>query len=125
MRLLRSIQAASSSDASLQNYAKHMLIVVHLSLVSLQDLSLRRRLLLLAWVLAVTAAKAVAADAPLLLQSVADAASANIQDLSGAISDTQTLFNSSASTWATDYQSRRVAVQYYIRSYSKLLNQRK
>jgi hypothetical protein len=66
-------------------------------------------------------AKAVSVDSPLFLQSVADVASSNLQDLSGATSDKDILFSASRGPQITN---QKEAVQYYV-DLTKVANQRK
>ena len=66
-------------------------------------------------------AKAVAVDSPLFLQSVADVASANIQDLVGATSDKDIQFSASRGPQITNPKE---AIQYYV-DLNKVANQRK
>ena len=113
-------QAASSSDASLQNLQN---IVNRGAFKPGKFASFKSEAAAIATGLGIGGerAKAVAVDSPLFLQSVADVASANIQDLVGATSDKDIQFSASRGPQIANPEE---AVQYYL-DVTRIANQRK
>ena len=116
----KGFQAASSSDASLQNLQN---IVNRGAFEPGKFAAFKSEAAAIATGLGIGGerAKAVAVDSPLFLQSVADVASANIQDLVGATSDKDILFSASRGPQITNPKE---AVQYYL-DLTRVANQRK
>jgi hypothetical protein len=116
----KGFQAASSSDASLQNLQN---IVNRGAFEPGKFAGFKSEAAAIATGLGIGGdrAKAVAVDSPLFLQSVADVASANIQDLVGATSDKDIQFSASRGPQITNPKE---SVQYYL-DLTKVANQRK
>jgi hypothetical protein len=116
----KSYQAATSSDASLQNLQN---IINRGAFEPGKFAAFKSEAAAIATGLGIGGdrAKAVAVDSPLFLQSVADVASANIQDLVGATSDKDIQFSASRGPQITNPKE---AVQYYL-DLTKVANQRK
>jgi hypothetical protein len=116
----KGFQAATSSDASLQNLRN---IVNRGAFEPGKFAGFKSEAAAIATGLGIGGdrAKAVAVDAPLFLQSVADVASANIQDLVGATSDKDIQFSASRGPQITNPKE---AVQYYL-DLTSVANQRK
>jgi hypothetical protein len=116
----KGFQAASSSDASLQNLQN---IINRGAFEPGKFAAFKSEAAAIATGLGIGGerAKAVAVDSPLFLQSVADVASANIQDLVGATSDKDILFSASRGPQITNPKE---AVQYYL-DLTRVANQRK
>jgi hypothetical protein len=116
----KGFQAASSSDASLQNLQN---IVNRGAFEPGKFAGFKSEAAAIATGLGIGGerAKAVAVDSPLFLQSVADVASANIQDLVGATSDKDIQFSASRGPQITNPKE---AVQYYL-DLTRVANQRK
>ena len=113
-------QAATSSDASLQNLQN---IINRGAFEPGKFAGFKSEAAAIATGLGIGGdrAKAVAVDSPLFLQSVADVASANIQDLVGATSDKDIQFSASRGPQITNPKE---AVQYYL-DLTRVANQRK
>jgi hypothetical protein len=113
-------QAATSSDASLQNLQN---IINRGAFEPGKFAGFKSEAAAIATGLGIGGdrAKAVAVDSPLFLQSVADVASANIQDLVGATSDKDIQFSATRGPQITNPKE---AVQYYL-DLTKVANQRK
>jgi hypothetical protein len=116
----KGFQAASSSDASLQNLQN---IINRGAFEPGKFAGFKSEAAAIATGLGIGGdrAKAVAVDSPLFLQSVADVASANIQDLVGATSDKDIQFSASRGPQITNPKE---AVQYYL-DLTRVANQRK
>jgi hypothetical protein len=116
----KGFQAATSSDASLQNLRN---IVNRGAFEPGKFAGFKSEAAAIATGLGIGGdrAKAVAVDAPLFLQSVADVASANIQDLVGATSDKDIAFSASRGPQITNPKE---SVQYYL-DLTTVANQRK
>jgi hypothetical protein len=116
----KGFQAATSSDASLQNLRN---IINRGAFEPGKFAGFKSEAAAIATGLGIGGdrAKAVAVDAPLFLQSVADVASANIQDLVGATSDKDIQFSASRGPQITNPKE---AVQYYL-DLTTVANQRK
>jgi hypothetical protein len=116
----KGFQAASSSDASLQNLQN---IINRGAFEPGKFAAFKSEAAAIASGLGIGGerAKAVAVDSPLFLQSVADVASANIQDLVGATSDKDIQFSASRGPQITNPKE---AVQYYL-DVTRVANQRK
>jgi hypothetical protein len=116
----KGFQAASSSDASLQNLQN---IVNRGAFEPGKFAGFQSQAAAIATGLGIGGdrAKAVAVDSPLFLQSIADVASANIQDLVGATSDKDIAFSASRGPQITNPKE---SVQYYL-DLTKVANQRK
>jgi hypothetical protein len=113
-------QAATSSDASLQNLQN---IVNRGAFEPGKFAGFKSEAAAIATGLGIGGdrAKAIAVDSPLFLQSVADVASANLQDLVGATSDKDIAFSASRGPQITN---QKESVQYYL-DLTKVANQRK
>jgi hypothetical protein len=113
-------QAATSSDASLQNLQN---IINRGAFEPGKFAGFKSEAAAIATGLGIGGdrAKAVAVDSPLFLQSVADVASANIQDLVGATSDKDIQFSATRGPQITNPKE---AVQYYL-DLTRVANQRK
>jgi hypothetical protein len=116
----KGFQAATSSDASLQNLQN---IINRGAFEPGKFAGFKSEAAAIATGLGIGGdrAKAVAVDSPLFLQSVADVASANIQDLVGATSDKDIQFSASRGPQITNPKE---AVQYYL-DLTRVANQRK
>jgi hypothetical protein len=116
----KGFQAATSSDASLQNLQN---IINRGAFEPGKFAGFKSEAAAIATGLGIGGdrAKAVAVDSPLFLQSVADVASANIQDLVGATSDKDIAFSASRGPQITNPKE---AVQYYL-DLTRVANQRK
>jgi hypothetical protein len=116
----KGFQAATSSDASLQNLQN---IINRGAFEPGKFAGFKSEAAAIATGLGIGGdrAKAVAVDSPLFLQSVADVASANIQDLVGATSDKDIAFSATRGPQITNPKE---AVQYYL-DLTKVANQRK
>ena len=116
----KGFQAATSSDASLQNLQN---IINRGAFEPGKFAGFKSEAAAIATGLGIGGdrAKAVAVDSPLFLQSVADVASANIQDLVGATSDKDIQFSASRGPQITNPKE---AVQYYL-DLTTVANQRK
>jgi hypothetical protein len=116
----KGFQAATSSDASLQNLQN---IINRGAFEPGKFAGFKSEAAAIATGLGIGGdrAKAVAVDSPLFLQSVADVASANIQDLVGATSDKDIQFSATRGPQITNPKE---AVQYYL-DLTKVANQRK
>jgi len=116
----KGFQAATSSDASLQNLQN---IINRGAFEPGKFAGFKSEAAAIATGLGIGGdrAKAVAVDSPLFLQSVADVASANIQDLVGATSDKDIQFSASRGPQITNPKE---AVQYYL-DLTSVANQRK
>jgi hypothetical protein len=116
----KGFQAATSSDASLQNLQN---IINRGAFEPGKFAGFKSEAAAIATGLGIGGdrAKAVAVDSPLFLQSVADVASANIQDLVGATSDKDIAFSATRGPQITNPKE---AVQYYL-DLTRVANQRK
>jgi hypothetical protein len=116
----KGFQAATSSDASLQNLRN---IINRGAFEPGKFAGFKSEASAIATGLGIGGerAKAVAVDAPLFLQSVADVASANLQDLVGATSDKDIAFSASRGPQITNPKE---SVQYYL-DLTTVANQRK
>ena len=116
----KGFQAATSSDASLQNLQN---IINRGAFEPGKFAGFKSEAAAIATGLGIGGerAKAVAVDSPLFLQSVADVASANIQDLVGATSDKDIQFSATRGPQITNPKE---AVQYYL-DLTRVANQRK
>ena len=116
----KGFQAATSSDASLQNLQN---IINRGAFEPGKFAAFKSEAAAIATGLGIGGdrAKAVAVDSPLFLQSVADVASANIQDLVGATSDKDIQFSATRGPQITNPKE---AVQYYL-DLTRVANQRK
>jgi hypothetical protein len=116
----KKFQAASSSDASLQNLQN---IINRGAFEPGKFAGFKAEAAAIATGLGIGGdrAKKIAVDSPLFLQSVADVASANIQDLVGATSDKDLQFSATRGPQITNPKE---SVQYYL-DLTKVANQRK
>jgi len=116
----KKFQAASSSDASLQNLQN---IINRGAFEPGKFAAFKAEAAAIATGLGIGGdrAKQIAVDSPLFLQSVADVASANIQDLVGATSDKDLQFSATRGPQITNPKE---AVQYYL-DLTRVANQRK
>jgi hypothetical protein len=112
-------QAASSSDTSLQNMQN---ILNRGAFKPGKFAEFKSEAAAIATGLGIggTAAKNMATDAPLLLQTFADTVSTNIQDMSGAISNADVIFQKQRGPQITNPEE---ALQYYI-DLKQVLNKR-
>jgi hypothetical protein len=115
----KKFQAASSSDTSLQNMQN---ILNRGAFKPGKFAEFKSEAAAIATGLGIggTAAKNMATDAPLLLQTFADTVSTNIQDMSGAISNADVIFQKQRGPQITNPEE---ALQYYI-DLKQVLNKR-
>jgi hypothetical protein len=112
-------QAASSSDTSLQNM-QNILNRGAFKPGKFAEFKAEAASIATGLGIGGTAAKNMATDAPLLLQTFADTVSTNIQDMSGAISNADVIFQKQRGPQITNPEE---ALQYYI-DLKQVLNKR-
>jgi hypothetical protein len=112
-------QAASSSDTSLQNM-QNILNRGAFKPGKFAEFKAEAAAIATGLGIGGTAAKNMATDAPLLLQTFADTVSTNIQDMSGAISNADVIFQKQRGPQITNPEE---ALQYYI-DLKQVLNKR-